>query len=433
MNKKVNAFFLAPGLITACCAVCSCSNGTPEKNTYTDTSIEKETELLTSEEDLNALMSRSDDGIVDWQLSREFAEMTLEDYTADGDFPEDAELWQIPIAIYDASGEIRYYEFRVVSGGKVIGAVAGNAKEKYGCPVARIFPMDGYMDSLNELYASGALAGNDIPRIVDNDYPSYAVAAVSVSRGGNITAEKIVDPGTGDVITDLAHVMNADEAVAAYPDMLSEQEKTTILQENASYTEDMNALWSMAKANKGNLNNFTFRGKRKSPRKSVDSGRIANAHMRSYGACGFTAAGFILDFLSGNNIDASNWSNFSIDKKKSIMTDYMNPVSIGNGTAVFPADLDNAIIIFSRYRLSWTLTVPKECINSNLPGISLRAVKDNDWEGGFHYRNVVAYDEKGWWIFTWPEMKILDGNGIDGGWETYTPFYNLASYNLVKK
>ena len=109
----------------------------------TDTSFQKEMELLANEHDLNTMLSRGGEGIVDWQLSREFAQLALDDFIAEGDFPASATLWEIPIAIYDAQGEVRYYEFRVMDGQQVIAAIAGNARENLGGPIARVFPMDG--------------------------------------------------------------------------------------------------------------------------------------------------------------------------------------------------------------------------------------------------------------------------------------------------
>ena len=57
--------------------------------------------------------------------------------------------------------------------------------------------------------------------------------------------------------------------------------------------------------------------------------------------------------------------------------------------------------------------------------------------GFAHYRPVIAYENKGWWIFTWPAFKILDladcSNKRNGSWETYIPVYHFANYNVVRK
>ena len=138
---------------------------------------------MTTEEELNSYSSRGDDNIVDWQLSREFAELWLEDGIADGEYPSDASLWEIPIAIYNSDGDIKYYEFRVVSDGEVVGYITGTATKDYSCPIVFEGKSSGIYDELTELYNSGKLDSDNIPRLVDDDYPSIKVGVTNETRG----------------------------------------------------------------------------------------------------------------------------------------------------------------------------------------------------------------------------------------------------------
>ena len=423
----------------------------------TDTSLRREMELLASEHDLNAMLSRGGEGIVDWQLSREFAQLALEDFISAGDFPTSATLWEIPIAIYDAEGTVRYYEFRVMDGERVVAAIAGNAREDLGGPIARVFPMDGYMDELSQLYLTGELDKDDIPRIVDDDYPSHAVASVSVSRGGSVEFQRVLDPATGEDAGELARVLTAEEMLEQHPELARQLDTAAMEAELAAWREETAQLWSMAKANKGSLGSMAFRGRSRSePRKSVDESRIRAADNYgisvakqdrkyrypirngiTYLACGSTSAGFLLDFIHGNGLqNLSAWNNLSWSSRVDALESKMGIVTSGvfKG-ATWPWNLGNAVASYSNYKVTLALgVVPNTCINNNLPGINLRGVSGlSQLTDGLHYRNVVAYDEKGWWIFKWSYIKIHDGNNIDGGWETYNPFYHFFSFNLMHK
>ena len=71
---------------------------------------------LSSQSELDSLIKRGDDNIVNWQLSREFAELWLQESIDTGKYPNDSSLWEIPVAIYDSNENIKYYEFRVTCG-----------------------------------------------------------------------------------------------------------------------------------------------------------------------------------------------------------------------------------------------------------------------------------------------------------------------------
>lgn len=403
---------------------------------------------LTSEDDLNVLLARSDEGIVDWQLSREFAEMALGEFIAEGDYPPESELWDIPIAIYDDEGEVRYYEFRIVDGEQTLGAITGNAREDRGAPVSHVFDMDGYADELNALYASGALSANDIPRIVDNDYPSYAVASVAVTRSGNVNLKEIVDPSTGERLEELDVPLDLEESIAAYPDTFSPEEVEAARDGLENYKAEMSELWKAAKANKGSLHNFVFRGKPSRPRTSVDSGRIAKANKYayskqyprssgaykvSYGWCGPTSIGFVLDFIDANGIQSlSKWRNTSYNARRSKLESLMRVNNWPVG-ATMPWHLAYGLRYFSSYTTALSLgVVPKRSIHNNMPGISLRWIRAGSPVP--HWRNVVAYQKRGWWIFTWTYIRIHDGNGTDhGAWEAWNPFYHSFTFDVVRR
>ena len=118
------------------------------KQELVSNAMKKEFDLLCSESELNILSSRSietTEGIVDWTLAKEFAELTLQSFIQDGEFSENAYLWKYPLCIYSEDGSIRYYEFRVLENEQIVAAIACNAQEKYGPPVDKIFKTDGYL------------------------------------------------------------------------------------------------------------------------------------------------------------------------------------------------------------------------------------------------------------------------------------------------
>lgn len=61
---------------------------------------------LASENELDLYSARGDDDIVDWQLSKEFAELWMQESVEAGEYPEDSEFWDIPVAVYDTEGNI---------------------------------------------------------------------------------------------------------------------------------------------------------------------------------------------------------------------------------------------------------------------------------------------------------------------------------------
>lgn len=428
----------------------SCSD-TKEAATRTQ-NIEKEFELLSSETELNALLTRGNEGIVDWELSREIAQMQLDSFIEDGDYPETSELWELPIGIYNQNGEIRFYEFRVINDSETIAAITINAQENLGGPIAYVFSMKGYFDTLMELYNNGALSENEIPRIVDDVYPNYAIAASQITKNGNISFEKLISPENGEAVKELNSLITTEEFIKENPDVFSEEEKSEKLEEISNYRQETADFWKSAKENKGNLGNMVFRGGSKKQRKEVDSRKIQNAIRNckkitkrsnpkdpsrplGYGACGATVSGFILDYFDANFENVPDWHNINIyeNRKNSLR----KALSIPDGTDItWPWNLTGAVSKYSNYKIESCSFWPKASINNDIPGINLRALKFTSWDdfkGGFHYRNVVAYKEEGWWIFKWKYIKILDGNNCENGWEAYNPFWHVSSYNVVRK
>lgn len=428
----------------------SCSD-TKEAATRTQ-NIENEFELLSSETELNALLTRGNEGIVDWELSREIAQMQLDSFIEDGDYPETSELWELPIGIYNQNGEIRFYEFRVINDSETIAAITINAQENLGGPIAYVFSMKGYFDTLMELYNNGALSENEIPRIVDDVYPNYAIAASQITKNGNISFEKLISPENGEAVKELNSLITTEEFIKENPDVFSEEEKSEKLEEISNYRQETADFWKSAKENKGNLGNMVFRGGSKKQRKEVDSRKIQNAIRNckkitkrsnpkdssrplGYGACGATVSGFILDYFDANFENVPDWHNINIyeNRKNSLR----KALSIPDGTDItWPWNLTGAVSKYSNYKIESCSFWPKASINNDIPGINLRALKFTSWEdfkGGFHYRNVIAYKEEGWWIFKWKYIKILDGNNCENGWEAYNPFWHVSSYNVVRK
>ncbi len=448
--KKIHLTVLI-GVLAVCFVSCSDQQVENQKTT-TSSNIEKEFELLSSETELNALLTRGNEGIVDWELSREIAQMQLDSFIEDGDYPETSELWELPIGIYNQNGEIRFYEFRVINASETIAAITINAQENLGGPIAYVFSMKGYFDTLMELYNNGALSENEIPRIVDDVYPNYAIAASQITKNGNISFEKLISPENGEAVKELNTLMTTEEFIKENPDVFTEEEKSEKLEEISNYRQETADFWKSAKENKGNLGNMVFRGGSKKQRKEVDSRKIQNAIDKcaeitkkrnsksysrpvGYGACGATASGFILDYFDANFENVPNWNKIkSYDERIDALR---SALSIrDNSSITWPWNLTGAVSKYSNYKIESCSFWPKASINNDIPGINLRALKFTSWDdfkGGFHYRNVIAYKEEGWWIFKWKYIKILDGNNCENGWEAYNPFWHVSSYNVVRK
>ncbi|MCI7563828.1 MAG: hypothetical protein MST09_02480 [Spirochaetia bacterium] len=448
--KKIHLTVLI-GVLAVCFVSCSDQQVENQKTT-TSSNIEKEFELLSSETELNALLTRGNEGIVDWELSREIAQMQLDSFIEDVDYPETSELWELPIGIYNQNGEIRFYEFRVINDSETIAAITINAQENLGGPIAYVFSMKGYFDTLMELYNNGALSENEIPRIVDDVYPNYAIAASQITKNGNISFEKLISPENGEAVKELNTLMTTEEFIKENPDVFTEEEKSEKLEEISNYRQETADFWKSAKENKGNLGNMVFRGGSKKQRKEVDSRKIQNAIDKcaeitkkrnsksysrpvGYGACGATASGFILDYFDANFENVPNWNKIkSYDERIDALR---SALSIrDNSSITWPWNLTGAVSKYSNYKIESCSFWPKASINNDIPGINLRALKFTSWDdfkGGFHYRNVIAYKEEGWWIFKWKYIKILDGNNCENGWEAYNPFWHVSSYNVVRK
>ena len=448
--KKIHLTVLI-GVLAVCFVSCSDQQVENQKTT-TSSNIEKEFELLSSETELNALLTRGNEGIVDWELSREIAQMQLDSFIEDGDYPETSELWELPIGIYNQNGEIRFYEFRVINDSETIAAITINAQENLGGPIAYVFSMKGYFDTLMELYNNGALSENEIPRIVDDVYPNYAIAASQITKNGNISFEKLISPENGEAVKELNTLMTTEEFIKENPDVFTEEEKSEKLEEISNYRQETADFWKSAKENKGNLGNMVFRGGSKKQRKEVDSRKIQNAIDKcaeitkkrnsksysrpvGYGACGATASGFILDYFDANFENVPNWNKIkSYDERIDALR---SALSIrDNSSITWPWNLTGAVSKYSNYKIESCSFWPKASVNNDIPGINLRALKFTSWDdfkGGFHYRNVIAYKEEGWWIFKWKYIKILDGNNCENGWEAYNPFWHVSSYNVVRK
>ncbi|MCR5401146.1 MAG: hypothetical protein K6E78_06070 [Treponema sp.] len=397
------------------------------------------------------MLTRGSEGIVDWELSREIAQLQLDSFIEDGEYSESAELWQLPIGIYNKDGEIRYYEFRIIDEGEVIAAIAINAQESLGGPVAYVFSMKGYYDSLMDLYKNGTLSENEIPRIIDNVYPNYVVASSEIKRSGDITFDRLLSPENGEEVEGVDVLVSTEDFIKENPELFSEEEKAEKLEEISNYREDNCDFWKTAKEYKGRMGSFVFRGKTKNTRKELDANLLREAIKisfrrtkenprgrtipRSYGACGATASGFILDYLDAMEKNVSEWSKINdLETRKSELRKALSIADKSNIT--WPWNLSGAVSKFSDYKVTSSSFWPKKSINNNIPGISLRSLKLTSWEdltGGFHYRNVIAYKEEGWGIFKWDYIKIFDGNNCDDGWEAYNPLWHVSSYNVVKK
>lgn len=401
----------------------ACSNTTNEKNVdiSNKNSVDFEVAHLSSESELDNLIVRGGDNVVDWQLSKEFCELWLEDAVFDGYFADDSTLYDIPITVYDGDGNIKYYEFRVINNGGTVGTIVGAADKEYGCPVLYCNKNIGYSEELKDLYDNNLLEEGQTIRLVDNGYPTVAIGTVDETKGYSMDFTGFVDIENGDALNEVKTYVSFDEAYNNQEnyeiDIDWEAQKESIDQ----YKAEGELFWEIAEANKGSIANFATRGS-----SSKNSDEISSSYMDkyrtnkklsrsksiivNYGACGPCAAGFVLDFLASNGYGTGAWKKMEnnndsgYSEKKKTLYSQMKVFKCGDGEATWPSNLGNSITTYSAYKVVLSSqTYPKQAIANNLPGISLRIGK-----GGAHYRPVTAWKKNGWWAFSWPQIKVFD-------------------------
>ena len=465
--KKI---FLGVCVISLLCAISSCKSHVEEAEESVDDtpvmveleSMHDEISLLTNRGELD-LLHESNEDIVDWELSREFANFTLASFMSTGEFPADSSIWDLPVAIYDSDGEIKYYEYRVTSQGETVGAITCNANENNGAPIAFIIHTEGYADEIENLYKQGKFTRRNVPRLIDNGYPNVVLARANVRGDGSIQFDTSFDLQTGDNVEKIEKQVDFEEYIKEFPNQMSESQINEVRAAIKKYQDEMADMWAEAKKNKGNIIQKGWGGSSSSSSgtTSVDqqkpnamtesefNSKYGTTYNHWYGmnyyACGGSAAGYILDTLAlkalGNVSD--KWLHMSnvykypdYEQSECVMRliDVMNMedevlgISVEPSWITWPSNIGNAINKYSDYDVSYVCGIPKKSVDAGVPGLSLRIGGK-----GFHYRNVVAYESRGWWIFKWDYELIKDLNGIDGGWEAWNPLYHWMSWNVVHK
>lgn len=314
------------------------------------------------------------------------------------------------------------------------------------------FCNDEYADNIADLYYSGKLNENELPRIVDNGYPNVVFGVINEDNVENINFEYFMNPKSGDYVLteEIDTIANYEELKKLFPELFEEGlDRRKIEELIANYKKEGEKFWELAVANKGHICDFAVRGSSK--RTELDTKYVKKVtdrnskHIANYGACGPTADGFVLDYLQYNFSVKNTWSSKSYYEKasalyKSLKTgdnwiaDIVNWVGQDGGSVTLPHNIGNAVSEYSDYKASLSVyNYPKTAIENNLPGISLRTFGN----GGMHYRPVIAYKNNGWGPFSWPSFKILDlvdcTDKEKGTWETYIPVHHLMNWNIVKK
>ena len=408
---------------------------------------------LSNQAELDALITKGNDNIIDWQLSREFAELWLQESIAADEYPVESSLWDIPVAVYDSNENIKYYEFRVTYENNVIAYIVGAATKDYSSPIIyQTLCNDRYADEISELYYSGKLSKNMLPRIVDNGYPNVVFGIIDDYSEQDIKFEYFINPETGDIISeeDIDTLASYEEIQEIFPELFEDaisKEKIEELINN--YKKDGEKFWELAIANKGHIGDFAVRGSSK--RTALEKSYVKKVtdsndnQICNYGACGPTAEGFVLDYLQLNYSVNTSWSSIGFSDKKKSLYELMNTgtnliaeiVTLAgeDGNSVtLPQDIGKAVSYHSKYKATISsYAYPNVAIENNLPGISLRTFGS----GGMHYRAVIAYKNNGWGPFSWPSFKILDlvdcTDKENGMWETYIPVHHLKNWNIEKK
>jgi len=435
------------------------------KDTQAITKSENLEELLySSEAELDAICSRAIGDIVDWKLAHEFAEIAFEEMIADGSFPIDAYLRELPITVYNSDGILKYYEFRINSADNMpLGAITTVARETDGYPIAfRLLFPSTYSDTLEMLFNQKVITEDDLLRVVTNDYPDYAIGVISTTRG-SYQVDTIYDPTTGEELSKdhVKEPIGLDVLILENPEYAVKLSQE--ISEMNAYKQEISEFWEEANTRKGALLDSVTR-------KTYETNYVPgynsvqnNSWLRGW--CGPSSVNFVLGYMNYRGLVTYNpysesaylamesalerlsWGPVMPWKIQSGIAKFApnykvvsSGWNIGSLTSLFVSLFSgNPIpaIIGMVYDSSNVWDAIKRSINSDqIPGISLRGIRWGGWQP--HYRNVAGYRVTGWdwWFIHYRqnEMYIHDQNQHDHGrWESYNPIYHWQYFRITKK
>ena len=441
-----------------------------------ETDFESGNSTTTPFASLDLLESIADlDGFVNWKVARFFALNELDDRRSE-DTWSDAWLSEYPLVIYNSeTGNPRYYEFRVISGGKEIGAIACAADKGEGAPVQYVMP---FVNEVKEQSYRAVMTGTG--KFVDCGYPGrliikqqYNNSSRSVDTGtdNEVHAEYPFDVKAIDFLLNAtkdelellgidsnevyencieAERKKVEQAEAFWQEVDELTEKITSMSEEelkevfGAEPEYARISTSVSYSNEFTLNDWTDK------RYWTDDGTYCGPNVIAFIMLGLgTKSGY-------KNIPTSN-DYYQLKKYyKDIQT------QMGEGPKLFHwlggDSLNGWLETFTneKYSISthWGIpaivnhgweSVDMSIRKNNLPAISLRLPKIENILGGFHYRTIIGTRKATttletkilWWTVTIPiyaeGQYLMHDNSADGSnwWEGWS-LYQFQAASVVK-
>jgi hypothetical protein len=464
--KVLRLFIVA--IIFTVSLVIGCSNGINEIGTN-----EEGNTPFASQELLEDIATA--DRFVHWKVARFFALNELDDLRLENSWA-DAWLSEYPLVIYNAeTGDPRYYEFRVLKGGKEAGAISCAVDKGEGSPVQYVLPFVHEIESQNARFVvnhTGKLVDSGYPGrlLVQKQYGRYS-RSIDAVTGAESLSEYPVDAKALDVLLsatreDLERLgINSDEMYANY--LAVEMEKAGQLglfwQEVEELTDKIISMTEEELLEAFNTDSGAARSISTSYSGTYTLSDWVNKsawdHQITY--CGPNVIAFIILGLGPK----SGYANLPTTNNKNQLVNYYETIEsrMGKGPKLFHwfdgDSLNGWLINFTggRYNLATHWGIPtivshnwnpiNASIRGNqLPVISLRLPKITNISGGFHYRTIIGTRQATtnlklkvlWWTVTvplWSEGQYLmhdNESDFHNWWEGWS-LYQFQAASVLRK
>ncbi|MDR2956209.1 MAG: hypothetical protein LBV43_14135 [Prevotella sp.] len=451
--KKLSVVFL----ISIASLLIGCNNSLNEIVTKEDSN----TTPFASQELLEVIATN--DGFVHWKVARFFALNELDDRRSENSW-FDAWLSEYPLVIYnDATGDPRYYEFRILKSGKEVGAISCAVDKGEGSPVQYVLPFVHEIESQN---ARSVL--NNTTQFVDSGYPSrleqkpYRARSIGTIAGTEGTDDYQVDTQALDILLN-----DSKEELERLGINIGEI-KENYLNTQREKAAQLALFWQEVEELENKVINMT----EKELQKAFNNySSIARSTAITYSGtyllndwlnkstwydsgtyCGPNVIAFIILGLGTN----SGYANVPISNDKKQLENFYKTIEgqMGQGPKGyhwFEGDSMNGWMntftggtykIVTNWGIPFIVNHDWESINASirgnqLPVISLRLPKVETFSGGFHYRTIIGTRKATttltqkvlWWTVTVPLSSegqyYMHDNGADGGinrnwWEAWS-------------
>lgn len=396
---------------------------------------ESDSSIYASVEELDQI-SEDSDVYAKWRVSRVLAKIELEDFREDNNW-DNATLSERPVIIYSQDFTPKYFEFHVISGGKLVGAISCAAKKEIGSPVQYVMEYVNAYEEVNNRGVSNV-------KIVDNNYPSsFSYGDENTRSIYNPVNNEQLQPESLETPLALDLLKNADEEELKRLNINSEEEYQLALNNLQNIHDHNDAVWKEIEEYENLILSYT--------EKEISEFFVDEETRGSYDKIHYVAecynyrnsisvsgrkwcGPYVLAFLSmsyGFYPDSGKGSNLSTSVYKSFES------KTGTGP-VYWDTLNSALKSYTSLRLyvkhhhDWK-TAANYIRRNKMPLISLRSSSGFN-RISWHYRAIIGVRERkirrkrG--FFRYYEKKYnyyMHDNGADGRnfWETGYQLYHF--------